>query len=311
MIYYAKSADEHGDRLTNREHLQQVSALACRFGAEVGMPLCGEMAGLLHDFGKYSQAFQRVLDGTASNIDHAVCAAVLLCGCGAAKKRPYSMVACVTAAHHSYLQSYDTLVPSLRELLTGKGSGTSHAGKQAALFGPAGVPGRMERLFAGSPGLSLPGTGKIPGGVPAGNHAATRMLFSCLVDADYTASAGRSPRRRMRCSQTGCSTACMSTCRPSGRVPGRTGASTPCGMWCSGSAAKPGTPPRGLFTLTAPTGVGKTLALLHFCAAPLCGKRKAADHFGPAVPYADRTESKSIRKADPPYPGGPQPKPVE
>ena len=72
MIYYAKSADEHGDRLTNREHLQQVSELACRFGAEVGMPVCGEMAGLLHDFGKYSPAFQKVLGGTASNIDHAV-----------------------------------------------------------------------------------------------------------------------------------------------------------------------------------------------------------------------------------------------
>ena len=162
MIYYAKSADEHGDRLTNREHLQQVSALACRFGAEVGMPLCGEMAGLLHDFGKYSQAFQRVLDGTASNIDHAVCAAVLLCGCGAAKKRPYSMVACVTAAHHSYLQSYDTLVPSLRELLTGKGSGTSHAGKQAALFGPAAYQAAWNAFLQDLPDFRFQALEKFP-----------------------------------------------------------------------------------------------------------------------------------------------------
>ena len=61
MIYYAKSADEFGNKVTNREHLGAVAALALRYGEEIGMPKTAWLTGIIHDFGKYSELFQNVL----------------------------------------------------------------------------------------------------------------------------------------------------------------------------------------------------------------------------------------------------------
>ena len=86
MVYYAKSPNEGGNQVTNQIHLREVSALARQFGSEIYMPFSAWIAGLLHDFGKYSQTFQDVLRGTAANIDHAICAAVYLFCAGKARK---------------------------------------------------------------------------------------------------------------------------------------------------------------------------------------------------------------------------------
>ena len=39
-------------------HLAETAALSERFGAAVGLPLCGRLLGLCHDLGKYSQDFK-------------------------------------------------------------------------------------------------------------------------------------------------------------------------------------------------------------------------------------------------------------
>ena len=136
MIFFAKSADENGKQTTNQEHLQTTALLAKAFGTEIQMPMTAWISGLLHDFGKYSDLFQSVLKGTASHIDHAVCAAVFLYACVLQKKPSYRPVAAVTAAHHSFLRSFDSIMPELSELLHGKGTGICLTGKRAALFGP-------------------------------------------------------------------------------------------------------------------------------------------------------------------------------
>ena len=51
--YYAKSADESGNKTTNQEHLKSVAELAMRFGEALSMPRLAWTAGILHDFGKY------------------------------------------------------------------------------------------------------------------------------------------------------------------------------------------------------------------------------------------------------------------
>jgi CRISPR-associated endonuclease/helicase Cas3 len=77
-IYYAKSKLKNGYQPTNREHLQAVSNLAGQFAAVFGCQEEGALAGLFHDFGKYSEAFQQVLEGRKKEIDHAICGAVML-----------------------------------------------------------------------------------------------------------------------------------------------------------------------------------------------------------------------------------------
>ncbi|MBQ6206851.1 MAG: hypothetical protein IJK52_07190 [Oscillospiraceae bacterium] len=69
--FYAKSATAklYRRRPYLRERLSAVSEQAAAFA-------CAEkarFAGLFHDFGKYSQAFQDILKRKNENIDHAVC----------------------------------------------------------------------------------------------------------------------------------------------------------------------------------------------------------------------------------------------
>ena len=81
MIYYAKSILPNGKHPTVREHLQKVSALASQFGEALSMKEEAELAGLLHDFGKYSDQFQGVLARVNQHVDHALPGAVFLKGC--------------------------------------------------------------------------------------------------------------------------------------------------------------------------------------------------------------------------------------
>lgn len=124
-----------------------MAELAHRFGTEVGMPKCAKAAGLLHDFGKYSEAFQNVLTGTATSVDHAVCAAAYLYGSGKTAKPAYRMIAEAAAAHHSALRSFESMATELRDICRGEGSGVCWPGKKSALFGP-GQFIEAQRAFA-------------------------------------------------------------------------------------------------------------------------------------------------------------------
>lgn len=264
MTYFAKSRDENGIQPTNREHLTAVAELAQRFGGEIGLPVCAWICGLLHDFGKYSRAFQKVLDGTASGIDHAVCAAVFLCAVVCPRSPSYRIVATVTMAHHSLLRSYDAIRPELSDLFHGRGSRLCSTGKQAALFGQTEYAAAWQAFLQDFPGFQFRALEKFPAGLQEETMLRTRLLFSCLVDADYTVSSGQALpppdlltpgpllQRLYRH---------MEKLRSSSRADGalnhlRDQVFRLCGD--AGDAAP------GLFTLTAPTGVGKTLALLHF-----------------------------------------------
>ena len=81
MIYYAKSKLANGKQPTVQEHLEKVSLLASQFGETLSMKDEAGLAGLFHDFGKYSKQFQMVLSGEAFHIDHALPGAVFLKRC--------------------------------------------------------------------------------------------------------------------------------------------------------------------------------------------------------------------------------------
>jgi len=56
FVAHRRKAD--GELQTVSQHLKDVSNLASQFSSKVGLPQSGRLIGLLHDFGKYSKAFQ-------------------------------------------------------------------------------------------------------------------------------------------------------------------------------------------------------------------------------------------------------------
>ena len=109
MIYFAKSVLASGSQPTVQEHLEKVSSLASRFGEDLSMKEEAALAGLFHDFGKYSLQFQRVLSGDAFHVDHALPGAVFLSKCwkrnGIIHKRGKHIIEAI-AGHHDGLRNY-------------------------------------------------------------------------------------------------------------------------------------------------------------------------------------------------------------
>ena len=276
--YYAKSANAHHGKILVKEHLERVGALAAEFGAEIGMPEAARLAGDFHDFGKYSDRFQGVLDGTAQRVDHALPGAAFLYqqkGLDGKRGYPvwtrYAPVLEAIQGHHDGLLSLESLAGALRETMTTEGADACPSGKQPSLSGQPQLRAAAQAFLRDRPGYSCPHLPDRPAErEPVAAMLDTRMLFSCLVDADYSVSAQEDDPDYL--------------CRSSGGVLDAPAALERLLAYRAGlqrtSAAdltlnrlrdrvfeacgEAGALPPGLFTLTAPTGVGKTVAMLHF-----------------------------------------------
>ena len=255
MPYYAHiRQDENGETIyqTVAEHLTGTAALCREFAADFGAEADGDLMGLAHDLGKCTDAFQKRLLEGGPVVDHTT-AGMLTC---IRMKRP-SAAACV-AGHHGGLLD----VGNLR---------TARAG-EATLSGrfKKGVEGHyLERC--GESGVTLPTLPpETPERDPLKASFRTRMLYSCLVDADYTASA-------LNDDSTYLDRAENNSFDPQALLKKLTEYRD--GIRQSSTAdrslntyrdrvfeqcVKMGNEPEGLYTLTAPTGTGKTLALLQF-----------------------------------------------
>lgn len=271
QIYYAKSGNDNHGEITVKEHLEKVSKLARVFGEEVKMPNSAETAGMIHDFGKYSDSFQGVLKGTAHRIDHAFSGAAMLYYCF--RKNPqYEPVIESVLGHHDGLNSMGLLSGALYQTFRDKDANYCPSGKTPSLRGTEEFGRAIQAFRADFPDFQFYQADKIDNFYTnkVGNMLATRMLFSCLVDADYSVSASDDdPDYLARASRPPLDAEAMlkrleahctqlrknSTANPALNLI-RNQVYEECGRAGSG--------PQGLYTLTAPTGVGKTLAMLHF-----------------------------------------------
>lgn len=82
MTFYAHSTEK-----TNRSdwqslpgHLEAVAELAEGFGKPIGIGRAARLAGLLHDLGKYTPAFQARLAGSKERVDHSSAGAAIVSG---------------------------------------------------------------------------------------------------------------------------------------------------------------------------------------------------------------------------------------
>lgn len=277
--HYAHSgrAADRSDWQLLPDHLQATATLAAHRAAPLKLQATAHMAGLFHDFGKYDPAFDRVLSGGNERVDHSTAGAALLYSRAPAGLRGVAeIVAYAILGHHAGLPDRDRTDASMARRLDGFRDPVPPAITAAALpdLGPV-----LRELVAFR-------DGKTPG---FDISVAARMVFSCLVDADfrdteafYARLDGTRPDREWPAlaellpAWRAAFDAHMATFSTEGEVNGlRARVLTHVRQ---GAALEP-----GLFTLTVPTGGGKTLASLGFALdhAARHGKRRIIF----AIPY--------------------------
>ncbi|HEY5048410.1 MAG TPA: CRISPR-associated helicase Cas3' [Rhizomicrobium sp.] len=240
------------------DHLAAVGERAAQFATAFGWAEAARTAGRLHDIGKCSQAFQDyiarpVVSGERSRgPDHSTAGAreAAKAYCGPLGK----MLAFAIAGHHAGLADAANLTGRLTE---------------SAIEPYDGWQTECGRLPTAE---TLAPTAKIRQGVERGFTQAflTRMLFSCLVDADFLETerfyAGADAKPVNRGGHTNLTTL-RDRLRDYMERMRRRADATPVNALRArvlnhavGNAALA----PGLFTLTVPTGGGKTLASLSF-----------------------------------------------
>ncbi|MFG1431402.1 CRISPR-associated helicase Cas3' [Xanthobacter sp. V2C-8] len=163
------------------EHLEAVARLAAAFAAAFGGSAAAYLAGLLHDLGKFSILFQAYINGQGSSVDHS------------------------TAGARAIMRAAETgsLYDKLMAELVAYGICGHHAGLPDKLGGSDSTLEKRLKTSTAIPALAdawreLP-VPPVQGLLPAGFkldlkdkdacafRLATlgRMLFSCLVDADF------------------------------------------------------------------------------------------------------------------------------
>ena len=167
MDYYAHVSEDGFRRQTVAEHLTGTAALCRAFAGVFGAEAEGELMGLAHDIGKCTDGFQKRLLEGGPIVDHATAGAV-----ACARLLRTGAAACV-AGHHSGLPDFGNLK-------------VDRAG-DATLYGRL-KKGLEEKYLerCGESGAALP---QIPPETPERDlwkvSFRTRMLYSCLVDADF------------------------------------------------------------------------------------------------------------------------------
>lgn len=268
MEYYAKSRNSHGYQETVKEHLQKTAALARENGEPLGMAEIAELAGQVHDFGKYSEAFQNVLKGIRTGVDHAIGGACFL---EDHYKGEYSIRPVIEAVngHHDGLTAYGDVKEDLHTMAGKSGQARGNGGKAPSIKNEDELEKAKEAFRLNFPEFSFP---KLPMPPTAELELMlyARMLFSCLVDADYTASAINDDSTYLEHAENNCFDPQMLLEKLydyRNDIRQNSTADKTLNMYRDQvfeQCGKMGDEPEGLYTLTAPTGTGKTLALLHF-----------------------------------------------
>ncbi|MCO2533390.1 CRISPR-associated helicase/endonuclease Cas3 [Pseudomonas aeruginosa] len=235
------------------EHLQAVARLAGEKAAFFGGGELAALAGLLHDLGKYTDEFQRRIAGDAIRVDHSTRGAILA------------------------VERYGALGQLLAYGIAGHHAGLANgreAGERTALadrLKGVDLPRLLETWHAE---IELPDRLQPPPLKPRPGRGffqlafLGRMLFSCLVDADYLDTEAFYDRTEGRRSLREQARPTLAELRAAldghlAEFKGDTLVNLLRGEILAGVRGKANEQP-GLFSLTVPTGGGKTLASLAF-----------------------------------------------
>ena len=251
LQYYAhvrESSDGNKEYQTVAEHLIGTAKLCCNFAAAFGAEVDGHLAGLTHDIGKCTEEFQNRLLNAGPVVDHATAGAM---ACAMQGNR---YVAACVAGHHGGLPDFGNM---------------RTARKDDGTFYGRLLKGRDEQCLerCGESGITIP-----PPMVSAAKKLSplqvsfwTRMLYSCLVDADYLNTEQFMNGERGRGGYDDLPTLLarlQAHIKPWQQQPKTELNRLRCEILntCIRASSKP----KGIYTLTVPTGGGKTVTSLAF-----------------------------------------------
>lgn len=244
-MFFAHSVDgkSKAEWETLEAHSRAVATRTAKFATSFDSTEVAALLGLVHDLGKAKPQFQAKLSGECNDEPHSGEGAKILqekyLGIG-------SLLAACVAGHHSGLPDAEDLTARLKTVRLIKIPDWLDMPSAIAPFGPlkTGQPSHFSVQFV------------------------TRMLYSCLVDADELETAGfyraleGHPINRVPAAVTQAHKAAFDN--HIARFAGCTGTVNTLRAEILTHVRAQATQKPGLFTLTVPTGGGKTLASLGF-----------------------------------------------
>ena len=274
-MQYLAHINDKGEEQPLKRHLEGTALLCGQFADNFGAYEWGFCCGLLHDIGKYSLKFQKRLQGSEDSVDHSTAGAKVCWD----RKGMYQFLSYCIAGHHAGLP--DT-------------GGASDMGTRGTMMGR--MKKKLENYQAYDKEIEIPLL-KIPPFQPVKDEnpgfffsMLIRMLYSCLVDADYLDTEffmnGREIRDRgesipvLYQKFTESISGWLNNCDLETINGRRTEILNHC--------IKMGEASKGLFTLTVPTGGGKTISSLAF--ALKHAKEHHMDRIIYVIPYASIIE---------------------
>lgn len=250
MTLYAHTAPE-GDWQPLDRHLENVAKLAADFASRFGGGELASRCGMLHDIGKGSEAFQRRLLDSDEKVDHSTCGAQHAVMSLAI---PGHLLAYAIAGHHGGLPDGISSGSGLEDRLRKK---------------VESIPPELLEKIRFQPTPSLPLFLKEAFGRKDGFSTAffTRMLFSCLVDADFLDTERfMNPEKAANRKEAPAGIAARMEVSLERRMAEFAGDSeiNRCRAEVRQACLDAANMEPGFFTLSVPTGGGKTLASLSF-----------------------------------------------
>lgn len=242
---YLAHKSEDGREQSLIEHLEGTSKLAALFADCFGQSITAKYVGLFHDIGKYSVGFQNRIQNNGPKVDHSSAGAQII-------KNP--LAAFCIAGHHNGLMNLGSVYAE----------GTLKNRLNKELNGILDFSAWKNDLDITIPNLNCE-LSKFGCQDSFGGMLLTRMLFSCLVDADFLdTEAFMSNQKVIRGNFDGLNVIYE---RYIAYIKGFGNPTTPINIKrseilneCLSAAEKP----EGLYSLTVPTGGGKTLSSLGF-----------------------------------------------
>lgn len=278
-----------------KEHLRNVSTIASQLAQQAApqhpaLSMMAGMSGMLHDYGKYQLCFQSMLDGSGSGCPHALSGAIAARNFGlpaGAPSRDWAMPAVhAIAAHHAGLKDRCDLETATQR---GGKSPEVKAQLEAAqkIWGHAlaDQPAIASVLRTGSPASSS-----------CGQDLFTRMLLSCLVDADRLDTAHRELSSRTLDAPYLLHQLLVELERVKENARKRGGGAEVLAVRAEVQelCREAGLSAERLLSLTVPTGGGKTLAAMRFALERAVAKPEEVRRVIVVIPFLSIIEQNAL-----------------